>query len=80
MEFVQEFWYALGPLGPCLIIFATGCLMVLGFIFKWEWIYPGHIYVRDCSSTTLRILTLLGGIVLMICSVIFYAFRDSYTW
>lgn len=80
MELLKEFWHSLGPLGPCLLIFSMGLSMVLGFIFKWEWIYPSHALVRDYSTWVLRAFTLIGGIILMICSIIFYMFRDYYNW
>lgn len=33
MDLLKEFWYSLGPLGPCTLIFSVGLLMFLGASF-----------------------------------------------
>ena len=80
VDSLKNFWNSLGPLGPCIALFLTGCLMILGFIFNWRWLYPGDWMVRDLSPSKRRALLLIGGIIVIICSIIFYVFRNSLTW
>lgn len=68
------------PFERCLLIFSVGCLLVLGYIFNWKWLYPSHHTVRNYNPGIRRILMLLGGILLMVCSIVFYIFRESMNW
>ena len=77
---LKDFWHSLGPLGPCIALFLFGCLMISGFLFNWKWLYPSRWTVRNYNPGIRRALLLIGGIVLIICSIIFYHFRDSLTW
>ncbi|MDR1640094.1 MAG: hypothetical protein LBC41_10835 [Clostridiales bacterium] len=75
---VSELWQSLGPAGPCAVLFLGGCLLVLGFVFNWKWLYPSKKANYDPGIK--RILVLVTGIICIICSVIFYVFRDKMLW
>ena len=70
----------LDPFERCLAIFSLGCLLVLGYIFNWEWLYPSHHTVRNYHSGIRRPLVLISGVLLMLCSILFYIYRDSMIW
>jgi hypothetical protein len=75
-----EFWKSLGPAGPCMVLFLGGCLLILGFIFNWKWLYPSHYTVRNYSPGIRRTLVLVTGIISIICSILFYVFRANVYW
>lgn len=67
---LEEFWYSLGMLGPCLVMFFLGALILLGFIFGWEWLAPKKQI--NYSPGIRRPLTLVAGILLIVASLVFY--------
>ncbi|MDR2766901.1 MAG: immunity 17 family protein [Treponema sp.] len=74
---ISGYWRALGPIGPCAVLFLGGCLLILGFIFNWRWLYPGRYTVRNFSPEIRRALVLVIGIICIICSIVFFIFRDK---
>lgn len=80
MDSLAEFWRTLGPAGPCAVLFLIGCLLIVGFFCNWKWLYPSHRTVRNYHPGIRRVLVLVGGIVLIVCSIVFYIFRDSMYW
>jgi hypothetical protein len=77
---IVEAWDALGPLGPCLVLFLGGCVLTAGFFFNWTWLSPGKSPTRNLDSTRQRRFMLLTGILLIVCSVVFFTFRDRMYW
>ncbi|MDR0648432.1 MAG: immunity 17 family protein [Synergistaceae bacterium] len=61
-------------------MFLGGCLLISGFIFNWKWLYPSRRSVRNYDPGIRRLLVLVTGIILIICSVVFYVFRDLMYW
>ena len=74
---LNALWQSLGILGPCAVIFIIGCLMILNFVFNSSKNSSNRNYN---SSTMNRIFPLLSGIILILCSIIFYLFSNSLTW
>ncbi|MDR2443808.1 MAG: immunity 17 family protein [Deltaproteobacteria bacterium] len=67
-------------MGPCAVLFLGGCLLILGFIFNWRWLYPSRHAVRNFSPGIRRALVLVTGIICIICSILFYIFRANVYW
>ncbi|MDR2764004.1 MAG: immunity 17 family protein [Tannerella sp.] len=67
-------------MGPCAVLFLGGCLLILGFIFNWRWLYPSRHTVRNYSPGIRRTLVLITGIICIICSIVFYIFRANLYW
>jgi hypothetical protein len=77
---INGFWKSLGPIGPCAVLFLAGCLLIVGFIFNWSWLYPSRYPVGEFSRRVRRALVLIIGIICIICSIVFYIFRDKLYW
>jgi hypothetical protein len=77
---ISEYWQTLGPMGPCAVLFLGGCLLILGFIFNWRWLYPSRYTARNFSPGIRRVLVLVTGIICIICSIVFYIFRINVYW
>lgn len=75
-----EFWKSLGPVGPCAALFVIGVLLILGIAFNWKWLYPSSRKYPNYKPGIHRVLTLVIGIILVICSIFFYIIRDSLYW
>ncbi len=79
MDKLIDAWRALGPVGPCALLFLAGLLLVAGYFFKWQWLYP-----RDRANyktgKVRRGMTVMCGFVLIVCGIVFYIFRDSMHW
>jgi hypothetical protein len=80
MNKISEYWGALGPVAPCVVLFLGGWVLILGFLFDWQWLYPGHYTVRWLPPRILRVMVLLIGIICIACSVVFYVFREELYW
>lgn len=50
----------------CALLMLVGVVIILGFIFKWKWIYSEN------NSKARNIAILLTGILFAACSIFFY--------
>jgi hypothetical protein len=73
-------WKSLGPLGPCAALFLGGCLFITGFVFDWKWLYPSRYPMRNYSPRIRRAIVLATGVILIVCSFVFYIYRDILYW
>lgn len=77
---LKEIWGSLGPIGPCVVLFLGGVILISGLIFNWNWLFPSHTHARNYYAGAPRMLVLVTGIILILCSVIFYVYRDVVHW
>lgn len=50
----------------CALLMLVGVIILLGFLLKWKWIYSEY------NSKARNIAILLGGVLLVVCSIFFY--------
>jgi len=77
-NFLVEWWKSLGPVGPCAVLFLIGVILLLSLVFNWKWLYPKKTH--NYNATSRRILVLVAGILCIICSGLFYYYRDIMHW
>jgi hypothetical protein len=78
--YIHELWVSSGALGPCLVLFAGGVLLIAGVFFNWRWLYPSRSVASNHDAAIRRGLTFITGVSLIICSVVFYIFKDRLYW
>lgn len=77
---LSEYWQTVGPAGRCAVLFLFGCLLIVGYLFNWKWLDPSHKVSRNYFPGIRRTLILVAGILCIICSIVFYIFKDELHW
>ncbi|MDR3258573.1 MAG: immunity 17 family protein [Fusobacteriaceae bacterium] len=77
---LKEILNSFGPIKNCVVLFIFGVILICGYIFNWKWLYPSRRTVINYNPGIRRILVLITGIILIVCSIIFFIYRNKLNW